>query len=447
MAGGLLVGLVGIVAVAATGGNKDPDRLPVLVVGTGAGAERQADSAALAIAPVSVEYRVRGTLPDLDDEARAYRMGTDATAARVTDLARVLGLSGEAERDDDAWIVRDGDRQLRVESLPGLPWHYSSTSPDQVVCAEAVAPDAPADRANQSSPGCAPVSRGPSGGGEPGSVGGSAGSSEPAPPSAVDDCPMPPCPEGQACIQMCPEPQPEPTPEPKPLPPEPGPAPERPANLPSQQEAEEHARKLFTAAGLDAVGARVQVDDGFDRWLVNIEPTVGGLPTIGMSWSVGIGPNREVLHANGWLAEPEPGDVYPLIGVEAALERLRQGALGPGPRILGAPAIEPAIDCPPEADCLAPMEPQIRTIVNVRLGLWFSPGFGEDGQSDAYLVPAYLFDIEDGGVEPVMAVEDRYLTQPQPADDSKTEEETVPPRSFDDPQPAPAPETAPANPQ
>ena len=46
-----------------------------------------------------------------------------------------------------------------------------------------------------------------------------------------------------------------------------------------------------------------------------------------------------------------------------------------------------------------------RTVTNVRLGLLHS---GE------FLLPAYLFELEGGGVQAVPAVEDKYLVQQQP---------------------------------
>jgi hypothetical protein len=58
----------------------------------------------------------------------------------------------------------------------------------------------------------------------------------------------------------------------------------------------------------------------------------------------------------------------------------------------------------------------------VRLGLLFAPVFGDPAPAgpggrrqaagEALLVPAYLFDIDDGDVVPVVAVTDEFLPQP-----------------------------------
>ena len=50
---------------------------------------------------------------------------------------------------------------------------------------------------------------------------------------------------------------------------------------------------------------------------------IGGLPVIGMDWSVSIGVDNVVEYANGWLGRPLRGDTYPLIGTAAAIEKLQ----------------------------------------------------------------------------------------------------------------------------
>jgi hypothetical protein len=58
------------------------------------------------------------------------------------------------------------------------------------------------------------------------------------------------------------------------------------------------------------------------------------------------------------------------------------------------------------------------TITGVRLGLQLTPGVarGSSPAEVAYLLPAYLFDLEGGwtDVQAVVAVQDRYLTRPGP---------------------------------
>jgi hypothetical protein len=150
---------------------------------------------------------------------------------------------------------------------------------------------------------------------------------------------------------------------------------------------------------------------------VSIDPPVGDVAVVGWSWSVEVGPQSAIESASGFLAVPQRGDVYPLIGTDAAFLRLKQSPYGPGPVPLGAMGVaERAIAmpvCPPPTagvSCPAP-SPIVRTVTGVRLGLVFAPWTSGGGAS---LVPAYLFDIQDGGTVPVIAVEDRYLPKPTP---------------------------------
>jgi hypothetical protein len=194
----------------------------------------------------------------------------------------------------------------------------------------------------------------------------------------------------------------------------------RPAGLPSVQEAERIARDLATKAGPALDGAAVKVTDGYAARVVTIAPAVGGLPTHGLAWTVGVGPKGRVQYASGWLATPEPADTYPLIGVTAGLERLRrQPAYWPP---LLRPAAKGAIverPCPPDTrvPCLdKPPAKRTITVTGVRLGLQLAPGVPKANKpaGTAYLLPAYLFDVEGGfgEVRSVIAVQDRYLAPP-----------------------------------
>ena len=143
------------------------------------------------------------------------------------------------------------------------------------------------------------------------------------------------------------------------------------------------------------------------------------MPTSGLSWSVGVGAKGVVRHASGFLATPEPADTYPLIGVQEGFERLKKPApfgniLRPG----AAPAVVPDL-CPAAIDAPCnprPLRPQVVTVTGARLGLQLAPAVAEGGGKPdvAYLLPAYLVDLEGGGtdVRAVVAVPDRYLTRP-----------------------------------
>lgn len=410
---GIVVGAAVTAAVAAgAGGRGRPARLPALASAGGARAAAGAEGLGLYF---PVRYEVEGELPDLASSAPAYTLGRDAAVARVADLARALGLGGGVREVEDAWVVRDGGRELRVERSPGLPWYFvaaaclagsgagNSVGPDG-----AVNPDGSA----RAEPPCG--------------AGGSAGSAGPGEPVCAEPgtdvpdvpcrraqdvtvvCPMPPCPS-DACVQVCPAPPTEPLPEPQ-----------RPAGMPSQQEAERTARDLLARAGLDLTGAAVRVTDGVSAWYVSADPVVDGFPVVGMAWSVTVGPEGVIDGATGWLATPRRGDTYPLAGTAVGLERLRTHRFFGGPEIM-ALAPECVDDCPRAT----------RRVTGVRLGLLFAPVAGADA---AMLVPAYLFELDGGEFVPVLAVADEFLPyQPEPVTP-----ERLPLPAPSDPTPAPA---------
>jgi len=340
-----------------------------------------------------VTYKLRGSLPDLPDRARAWRLGTDADSERMAALVAALGLRGQLQEDQAGWTVSDRTRTLRVNRLAGLPWSYGN-----VVVGTCVggpwSPAGPAgDRGIQCLATDTATARAPkagaAGGGTAGSVAGSPGS-----PGSVR-----PVVPGRAV---------------KPLP--------RPADLPSREAAERVARELAAKAGLALDGVSVRVVDGYAARMVTISPAVGGAPTHGFAWTVSVGPKERIQYASGWLATPQPADTYPLIGVAAGLERLRSRSAW-WPPILRPNVVEGAdlkgAPCPPETrlPCTGKQQPkQILTITGVRLGLQLAPGMPNGGRPAevAYLLPAYLFDLEGGwtDVQSVVAVQDRYLTPP-----------------------------------
>jgi hypothetical protein len=302
-------------------------------------------------------YKLAGPLPDLPDQARAWKLGSTVDAGRVAALAAALGLKGQPRQEANGWTVRDGRRGLAVHRLAGVPWSFGT-----------------------SILGCVPRAGGP------------------YQPGAGIQCLDPDAPVASPVAPA------------RPL---------RPQDLPSRAEAERVARDLAARAGLDLDGATVQVTDGFRSRTVTIAPAVGGQPTSGFTWMVGVGANGTVQQASGWLATPEPADTYPLIGVQEGFERLKMA--GPiGPRI---PAEAPSIAAEPcrataKVPCSArPLPARVATVTGVRLGLQRAPAraAAAGARPDvAYLLPAYLFDLQ-GGWSPmraVVAVQDRYLTRP-----------------------------------
>ena len=64
-----------------------------------------------------------------------------------------------------------------------------------------------------------------------------------------------------------------------------------------------------------------------------------------------------------------------------------------------------------------PLAPRVATVTGVRLGLQRTPALAPAAGARpavAYLLPAYLFDLEGGWapMRAVVAVQDRYLTRP-----------------------------------
>jgi hypothetical protein len=343
-----------------------------------------------------VDYQLKGSLPTLPDRARVWKLGDGADPGRVAALAAALGLRGQPREEPSGWTVIDGSRALTVNRLAGVPWSYGTGvlgacvarsgggpyRPD--VAVECLDPDTPVSDKPESVPGG--TAAGSSGSGSASSPS-NPGTGRPVPPVTV-----------------------------KPVAPA---KPWRPVDLPSREQTERIARDLAAKAGLELDGAQVRVADAYAARLVSIAPAVGGLPTSGFAWTVSVGSKGRIQHATGYLATPEPGDVYPLIGVAEGFERLKR--IPPsGPLRTEAPAIE-QVPCPAagKLPCAArPLPVRAATVTGVRLGLQLAAAVAKGNRPAdvAYLLPAHLFDLDGGwtDVRPVIAVQDRYLTQQAP---------------------------------
>jgi hypothetical protein len=302
-------------------------------------------------------YKLGGPLPDLPDQAKAWKLGSTTDAGRVAALAAALGLKGQPKEEANGWTVREGRRALVVHRLAGVPWSFGANLL-----------------------GCVPRAGGP------------------YQPGAGIQCLGPDAPVASPVAPA------------RPL---------RPRDLPSRAEAERVARDLAARAGLDLDGATVRVTDGFASRTVTIAPTVGGQPTSGFAWTVSVGAKGAVQQASGWLATPEPADTYPLVGVPEGFERLKKA--GPiGPRTPAeAPSIEvEPCRATAKVPCSAkPLPARVATVTGVRLGLQRAPALAATAGARpdvAYLLPAYLFDLHGGWapMRAVVAVQDRYLTRP-----------------------------------
>ena len=338
-------------------------------------------------------YRLAGPLPALPDRARAWKVGDTVDAGRVATLAAALGLNARPTQGPAGWTVHDGRRSLVVQRLAGAPFSYGSGIFGTCVARtgggpyrpgggiQCLDPDAPV----ASQPGSSPAG-GAAGSGSTSSPG-SGGTGRPVPP--VVSRPVAPA-------RLMPKP-----------------------DLPGRAEAERVARDLAARAGLELAGATVRVTDGYAARSVTIAPALGGQPTSGFAWTVAVGAKGVVQYASGFLATPEPADTYPLIGVAEGFERLKRSPR-PSPLVPMARPVAPAVERVPCASAKGPcatrpLPARVATVTGVRLGLQRAPAVTDRNRpSFAYLLPAYLFDLEGGwnDVRPIIAVPDRYLTRP-----------------------------------
>lgn len=374
--------VAGVQLASRTSGHA-PARLPALSAAAEAPAALGSGQAAQSTPGVPAPSRVfpgytiqvRGTLPSLPGSAHAWLLtppSSGAQADQVAALAAKLGLHGRLVASSAGFAVTDGTRQLVVGRGAGMPWIFGTRA--TAVC------------------------------GGPGPARGGGTFNGPMCPAAS---------EGVAPQQRL-------------VPPT------RPVALPSLQSAEQTAFGLLKQLGVEADTAGVQALRLPDRWQVSVPALVGGLPTSGLMSSVGVGAQNRVVSASGFLVTPRQGDSYPLLTVQQALDRLRSQPQRPkGPIIMPA---EP-LPCPKprtEGSNVACAQGQgrllprlVRTVTGVRLGLVFASQALKPGDTAAtgpvptgYLVPAFLFRLEGGGWTdevPVVAVQDRFLTQPPPA--------------------------------
>ena len=99
-----------------------------------------------------------------------------------------------------------------------------------------------------------------------------------------------------------------------------------PAGVPTKAEAEQRARELFAAVGLDP--AQFEFESYADEWNASVTGylTLEGVRTT-VSANVGFGENGAVTWAGGFLASPQRGGDYPRIGVDAAIQRLNDQSM------------------------------------------------------------------------------------------------------------------------
>jgi hypothetical protein len=378
-------------------GVADLPRLPPLDGNSRAGAE----SLTIAAGPLPSSLASGVVAPA--DEAPAYRLtGGGRVDDVVAVLAKALGIESgpESRRDERGALIADAgsDRVLRVENSPGYPWSLmrgdidcfdnpdSSVSSDgSIACPSATGSAEP----------------GPMGGAEP-SQGAVSSESRGATSGAGEEARCEPveCPAGQACAQVCPEPELiAPVAEPEPF-----------VQLPNPQDTEARARSIFQSLGLEIARSTVSVAPDGRAWQVLAELSVEGIPVVGMDTQLSFGGGGEVVAGSGMLPGVDLLGAYPLITAGEALTRLQQiHSPNVQPHFDGR---EPAVGAPepavaPDFASVPPADPTEVTGLRLVLLLQASGGGPRGG---SYLVPAFLVDTSDGSVFTVPAATDEHLT-------------------------------------
>jgi hypothetical protein len=160
---GIVLGIVvGAGAVAAIAASSDQEASPP--------PPRVAIAPRVAVSP-SVPANNGGplnapsALPQLTGEARGYRLGSQPAPSALERLAAAFDVHGPIEADAGGWVVHDGNRLLRVQRAPGLPWFFSNVDgpcklvPENPQTTEAlppVAPPGPTDCPDIAPPSAAP---------------------------------------------------------------------------------------------------------------------------------------------------------------------------------------------------------------------------------------------------------------------------------------------------
>lgn len=306
-------------------------------------------------------YRLTGALPDGPKEAGVRDLPAGAASVtQVHELATALGESIAPKRVGGTWKAGD----LVVTDGPGNPWTWGAIcGPDTPVTSEAGVAN------GLESPVCA--------GGivstdgtvrTDGTVSGGSGGSGPS----VTDASSPSVTGSMSSGGS--------NTTPLPIPP-------KEVQLTDSQALAATAT-IRGALGLSDAPARVE------GLRVVIEPRAGGLPTNGMATLLQLSGNARLVSATGWLSTGRDGDVYPLRSARKAFDDIPVFAIG--------------------APCDASGCPQGPAVTGARLGL--SRVTLDKGA--AALVPAWLFTVQDSPVPLVaLAVADRYLSGPGPAND------------------------------
>lgn len=275
VAGLVVVALVGGAVLVGDGDDGGPPVLSVTPGGTfEAAGDAVADMGMSSSSMVAdIEYVLDGDLPDLGDTGTAYRLvRPDLSDEDVLRLAAALGVDGSIQRTDGSRVVSDGDRTVQVGDAVENGWYVSSyqgySTGDAVVSSDGATTATTTANGADLSDGGAPV---------------------------PDDPPAPP------------------------------------TDLPSEAEAEDIARGVLDAAGVDgewtatvadgmslgsayecdASGLCSEPDTVLQSRSVTLMLLVDGVPSE-VSWSFEIGDQGEIAWASGTLVDVEEVGEYPL---------------------------------------------------------------------------------------------------------------------------------------
>jgi hypothetical protein len=329
----LVAGAVGlVVANGGGGGDSAAPTLPLSVGSSGeAGGAGDARASVMAADLLPVSTYVPGDgLPDGGGSEPAYRLPTSVDEGAVREIAAALGIDAAPTEQDGAWHATGGDMGLDVYGPAG------SWSAYRNVAEPASTEPAPAGAGAEA--GTTPTTFAPDTpvSDDAAAASGTASGGQCIERDGMAECtlegqaePEEPCPDDPRAL--CPAPRPFAPPQP----------PERPADLPSEDEARRIALDLLGAAGTDVEGADVQVTDATIQWTVTVEPRVGGLPAPGLAAYVAVGAGGRVDSASGYVGPPEELGDYDLIDTRAALERLNDGSWGY--RTMGNAAVDSAV--------------------------------------------------------------------------------------------------------
>ncbi|MEV5935366.1 hypothetical protein AB0L56_22255 [Streptomyces sp. NPDC052079] len=169
----------------------------------------------------------------------------------------------------------------------------------------------------------------------------------------------------------------------------------------SEAGAKKAATPVLKAAGQDDAKLDASQIMGGKR-VVNADPEVGGLPTYGWTTGVVVGATGEVVGANGRLAEPVKGDVYPVVDAQEALE-LMNAAPGAGRTadIGGCATAVPLEEDRQQEECGPATKPAGDT-VEVDAAVFGLAAHSVDGRPA--LVPSWLFEVRPAGAQEAFTV-------------------------------------------